>query len=272
MDELPPRLPGAPSVDLIQLTAPNPGPMTLEGTNTYVIRDGDQAWVVDPGPRDPEHLADVLLAMPRPGRPMGVLVTHHHADHAAGAATLARQLAARSGCEVPLWAADPALVHGARPVPSELMSDHGTVGYVVHLPGHTGDSIGVLLEGGRMLTGDTLLGGSSTVVVPDDGGVLAECLQSLAILRAMALDGRIGSLHPGHGPQSSSPLDALTVIDEAIAHREERLEQVRRARTAGILTMDRLLRAVYGPDLPPEKEKAARWNIRAALDHLSPRT
>ena len=270
MDEhAPQRDPDGPSVELIVVRAENPGPMTLTGTNSYVVRDGDQVWVVDPGPRDPEHLAELLLRCGADCRPRGVLVTHRHLDHTAGAATLARQLAARSGHEVPLHAADPSVVPGARPMPATLESDHGTVGHVVHLPGHTSDSVGVLIEGGRLLNGDTLLGGSSTVIVPDDGGSLSEYLQSLAILRAMTMDGRIGSIHPGHGPAYETPLDALEAIEESIAHRRERIEEVRRARTAGVLTMDRLLRVVYGPDLPEQLEGAARWNLRATLDHLA---
>lgn len=268
-EQYPERDPEAPGVELITVRAPNPGPMTLTGTCTYVLRDGAQTWVVDPGPKDPEHLADVLLACGSGAQPMGVMVTHHHADHAAGAATLARQLAARSGRDVPLWAADQRAVAGSRPLPAALDGDHGTVGHVIHLPGHTADSVGLLVEGGRMLTGDTLLGGSSTVIVPDHGGDLGEYLQSLAILRAMAMDGRIASLHPGHGEAYESPLEALEALEQAIAHRQERIEQVRRARTAGILTMERLVRVVYGHDLPTGLEQAARWNLRATLDHLA---
>src|SRR5699024_2631735 len=83
-------------------------------------------------------------------------------------------------------------------------------------------------------------------------------LQSLSILRAMAIDGRIGSIHPGHGVAYDSPLDALEAIETALAHRRERIEQVRRARTAGVLTLDRLLRTGYGTELPPALEEAAR--------------
>lgn len=268
-EHAPPRGPDAPAVELTVIRADNPGPMTLQGTNSYVLRDGDQVWVIDPGPKDPEHLAELLLACGADARPQGVLVTHRHADHTAGAATLARQLAARSGAEVPLHAADQSAVPGSRPLPTALISDHGTVAHIVHLPGHTADSVGVLVDGGRMLTGDTLLGGSSTVIVPDDGGDLAEYLQSLAILRAMALDGRISEIRPGHGPAHESPLEALDAIEQAITHRRERIEQVRRARTAGVLTMDRLVRAVYGTDLPEGLDRAARWNLRATLDHLA---
>ncbi|MGP9538508.1 MBL fold metallo-hydrolase [Brachybacterium sp. AOP43-C2-M15] len=270
MDEHPPqRDPEAPAVELITVRAGNPGPMTLDGTNTYVLRDEDRMWVVDPGPKDPEHLAELLLLCEAGTRPQGVLVTHRHLDHTAGAATLARQLAARSGREVPLWAADPSAVPGSRPLPATLEGDRGTVGHVIHLPGHTSDSVAVLVEGGRLLSGDTLLGGSSTVIVPEDGGSLRDYLQSLAILRAMALDGRIGAIHPGHGPAFDSPLTALEAIEQAVAHRHERIEQVRRARTAGVLTMDRLLRVVYGSELPEALQDAARWNLRATLDHLA---
>lgn len=268
-EHVPQRDPSAPAVELTALRADNPGPMTLSGTNSYLVRDGDQVWIVDPGPKDPEHLAELLLSCGDDARPQGVLVTHRHQDHTAGAATLARQLAARSGREVPLWAADQSAVSGSRPLPSTLESDQGTVGHVIHLPGHTSDSVGVLVDGGRLLSGDTLLGGSSTVIIPEDGGSLTDYLQSLAILRAMTMDGRIGSIHPGHGPSYDSPLDVLEALEQAISHRRERIEQVRRARTAGVLTMDRLLRVIYGPELPVPLQNAARWNLRAALDHLS---
>lgn len=261
--------PSAPGAELLLRRAPNPGPMTLEGTNSYVLRDGDQVWVVDPGPRDAAHLASLIaLCAAEDMRPMGVLVTHRHGDHTEGAGALRRQLEARTGHRVPLWAADLDAVPGAEPLPVDLYGDAGVAGHVIHLPGHTADSVGVLVQGGRLLCGDTLLGGSSTVIVPPDGN-LTEYLQSLAVIRAMALDGRISSIHPGHGPAYETPLAALEAVETAIAHREQRIDQIRQARRDGILTVDKLVRTVYGDGLEGKLLEAAGWNVRAALDHLA---
>jgi hypothetical protein len=81
-EHLPQRAADAPAVELITIRADNPGPMTLTGTNSHVLRDEDQVWVVDPGPKDPEHLAELLLTCGEESRPEGVLVTHRHLDHA----------------------------------------------------------------------------------------------------------------------------------------------------------------------------------------------
>src|SRR5699024_10301945 len=149
-EDAPQRDHDGPSVELIVVRAENPGPMTLTCTNSYVVRAGDQVWVADRGPGDRGRLAGLLLRFGSGCRPRGVQVRHRHLDHTAGAATLARQLAARSGLEVPLYAADRSAVPGSRALPSTLESDHGTVGHVVHLPGHTSDSVALLLEGGRL--------------------------------------------------------------------------------------------------------------------------
>lgn len=268
-EQSPRRDPEAASVEVLRRRADNPGPMTLTGTNSYVLRDGRQCWVVDPGPRRAEHLAELIrLAAGEEHRPMGVIVTHRHEDHADGAGTLRRQLEARSGRTVALWAADPQALPGAHPPPAALEGDSGLVADVISLPGHTADSIALLVQGGRLLTGDTLLGGSSTVIAPPDGS-LTDYLQSLAILRAMALDGRISSIHPGHGEPIDSPTAALAAIEEAISHREQRIEQVRAARAAGVLTLDRLIREIYGDELQGRLREAASWNLRAALEHLA---
>jgi glyoxylase-like metal-dependent hydrolase (beta-lactamase superfamily II) len=263
------RDPEAELPHLTSVRADNPGPMTLTGTNTYVIHDEDEVWVVDPGPLDAKHLAQVILACGSSARPRGVLVTHRHEDHAGGAATLRRQLENRFGEEVPLWAEDRRSVPGSQAVPTAFEGDHGVVAHIIHLPGHTVDSVGVLVQGGRLLSGDTLLGdGSSTVISAPDGDVAAH-LQSLAVLRAMAIDGRIAEIMPGHGSPLTSPLEAIDAIESMIEHRRERIEHVRQARANGALTIEKLMRAVYGPDLEPGLRSAAEQNLRAMLAYLS---
>lgn len=259
----------APLPEIHCLRAPNAGPMTLDGTNTYVVRDGDQVWVVDPGPRDPAHLEAVLdaVGVGRGCRAAAVLVTHRHADHTEAAGALRRRLQHLSTEAVPLWAADPPAVPGSHAPPSRIAGDLGVMGHVIHLPGHTADSIGLLVAGGRLLSGDTLLGASSTVIAPPDGS-LTDYLQSLQIVRAMCLDGRISAILPGHGPAMQEPAAALAAVDDALAHRRERIEEVRRARERGLLTMPRLVREIYGPDLPDALREPAEWNIRAAIEHL----
>lgn len=269
MTEQPLRAAGAPAPEITCLVAPNPGPLTLQGTCTYIVRDGDQVWIVDPGPRDAAHLEAILDAalMARGARAAGILLTHRHDDHAAGAGTLRRRLSGTARRDVPLWAVDTAAVPGAIRPPGRLLCDRGTMGHVIHLPGHTADSVALLVEGGRLLVGDTLLGGSSTVIVPPDGDLTAY-LQSLQVLRALCLDGRIFAILPGHGEPFEDPAAALAAVEDAISHRLARIDAVREARARGVLTMPRLLREIYGPDLPAELEEGATWNILAATEHI----
>lgn len=269
MTEEPLRAVGAPAPEVVRLVAPNPGPLTLEGTCTYVVRDGDQVWIIDPGPRHGAHLEATLevALVARGARPGGILLTHRHDDHAAGAGTLRRRLSGIARRDVPLWAVDVSAVPGAIRPPGRVSGDRGTMGHVIHLPGHTADSVALLVEGGRLLVGDTLLGGSSTVIVPPDGDLTAY-LQSLQVLRALCLDGRISAILPGHGEPFADPAAALAAVEDAISHRLDRVDAVRRARARGVMTMPRLVREVYGPDLPAELVEGATWNILAATEHI----
>jgi glyoxylase-like metal-dependent hydrolase (beta-lactamase superfamily II) len=182
--------------------APNPNIMTLDGTNSWVLRDpgARRSVVVDPGPEVVEHLDALAEAA---GEVAVVLLTHHHADHAEAARTFAE----RMGCGV--RALDPA----------QRLGSEGT-------PGHTADSLSFVVPAERaVLTGDTVLGRGTTVVAHPDGR-LGAYLGSLHRLHALAEAQEVDVVWPGHGPVIA---DALAVLDYYLAHRKERLEQVREA-------------------------------------------
>ena len=238
------------------LRAPNAGPMTLEGTNTWVLRaPGEEyAVVIDPGPLHEEHLARIA----EHGPCLFILVTHGHHDHVEGAARLSEIL---GGTRV--LAADPQ--HGVLAGPlkrDERLGAGGLEINVLDTPGHTGDSICFLVEcGGErvVFTGDTLLGRGTTVVAWPDGD-LGAYLTSLGRLAAYE---RVPML-PGHGPALT---DCAEVARAYLAHRRDRLAQVRAAIVAGAESAEAVVDAVY-PDIAPEVRFAAVWSARAQLEYL----
>ena len=197
------------------LLAPNAGPMTLDGTNSYLIAapGSPDIVVVDPGPLDEAHLAALAAA----GRVELVLVTHRHADHSAASA----RFAALTGA--PVRAFDAAYcVNGDPLVDGELIVAAGTSIRVVATPGHTDDSVCLHLPGdgptGSVLTGDTILGRGTSII----DGALADYLASLERLRAIGP----AIVLPAHGPVLP---DLAAICDAYLAHRHERLDQVRAA-------------------------------------------
>lgn len=254
--------------------APNPSPMTLDGTNTWVLREpgGQRSVVVDPGPSDPGHLAAVAEL----AGPVGVvLLTHGHPDHSEGAQTFA----AAVGCEV--RALDPTFVYGGHGLrDGDVVSVDGLELHVVGTPGHTSDSLSFVLPAERaVLTGDTVLGRGTTVVAHPDGELRAY-LDSLRRLRNLAETEGLGMVLPGHGPVLD---DALTVLDHYLAHRAQRLDQVREAvlqlcggqgdrdaadaaEVADVAPME-VVRLVY-VDVDERLWPAAELSVRAQLDYL----
>ena len=242
--------------------APNPSPMTLDGTNTWVLLEpgGDEALVVDPGPLDEGHLRRVLDVVRARGARVGAtLLTHGHLDHSEGAA----RFAALSGS--PVRALDPALRLGEEGlVEGDVVRAGGLVLEVVGTPGHTADSLSFLLPGdAAVLTGDTVLGRGTTVVAHPDGR-LEDYLTSLERLRSMTASGAVSTVLPGHGPALG---DAVRVIEGYLAHRRDRLEQVRSAVAAGARTPREVVERVYS-DVDRALWPAAEQSVRAQLEYL----
>ncbi len=242
--------------------APNPGPMTLDGTNTWVLLEpgAAAALVVDPGPLDETHLQRVCRVVADAGaRVTETVLTHRHLDHAEGAQRFAEITGSR--------------VRAVGPGHDDL--DGGDVVRagplevrVVATPGHTADSISFALGADHaLLTGDTVLGRGTTVVAHPDGE-LAAYLRSLAAIERLVGGGEVVSILPGHGPVVP---DARAMVAFYQVHRRERLDQVRQALADGAAgepdPVEGVLRRVYA-DVPEQVWPAARLSIRAQLAYL----
>jgi glyoxylase-like metal-dependent hydrolase (beta-lactamase superfamily II) len=229
-----------------RVLAPNPGPFTLEGTNTWIIGSGPSI-VIDPGPDDPMHQAAVAR---QASGLRAILLTHHHPDHAPGSPRLSDMTGA------PIVA--------FRPEPGEERLRDGQVieaGAVrvraVHTPGHTQDHVVFLEEGsGALFTGDAVLGRGTSVIDPPEGD-MAVYVKSLS--RMLGLAPRV--IYPGHGPAVWSPAEKLR---EYLAHRRLREEQVIDALAVGPSTPQELVESIY-QDVPRELHPAA---ARSVLAHL----
>ncbi len=242
--------------------APNPSPMTLDGTNTWIVAEPDSplAVVIDPGPLDEAHLARVVATAAEHGKRVALtLLTHGHADHAAGAARFAELTG------TPVRALDPALRLGDEGLAAgDTVTTGGLELRVVPTPGHTSDSLSFHLTADRaVLTGDTVLGRGTTMVAHPDGR-LGDYLDSLRRLQAMTVDGEVDTVLPGHGPVLD---DARGAVEFYLAHRAHRLAQVETAVESGLRTASDVVAHVYA-DVDRALWPAAELSVRAQLDYL----
>lgn len=245
------------------ILAPNPSPMTLDGTNTWLLAEpgSAEAVVIDPGPEDAGHLARVVSVATEAGLVVRqILLTHGHPDHAEGAASFAALTGA------PVHALDPLHRLGSEGLAGGSTLEVGGLELrVVSTPGHTSDSLSFLLPAdGVLLTGDTVLGRGSTLVAYPDGR-LGDYLASLERLARLAADGSVRRILPGHGPVIH---DAAAVIAQYLGHRRSRLVQVEQALAAGARTPREVVELVYA-DVDPALWPAAELNVQAQLEYLT---
>jgi glyoxylase-like metal-dependent hydrolase (beta-lactamase superfamily II) len=224
--------PGHPEV--LKIVAPNPGPMTLEGTNTYLY-GSDPCVVIDPGSEDPAHLDAIRAAAAKRGGIGLVLLTHSHGDHTAGADQLEAEVVLPAGGEAH---------HGLRALAT---------------PGHAEDHVCFLSDDGVCFSGDLVLGLGSTIV-PPGGNSLAAFMDSLALLQAEPIE----LIAPGHGPWVTEPAAKLA---EYVEHRQMRERRLLEALDAGERSRAKLLATAWD-DIPIELLPMAAMAMEAHLEKL----
>lgn len=210
-----------------RVLAPNPGPFTGPGTNTYVIGDEHEVAVIDPGPVEASHERAIIDAIA--GRQVaGVLVTHTHIDHAPLANPLARNLGvpALGYAPGPEFEPDEMLVEGSVVRIGDLAMK------ALHTPGHADDHV-CFKVGSVLFTGDHIMGGSSVMVE-----ALGPYLRSLERLRPMGFT----RMYPGHGPEIDQPTE---VISWYLEHRRQREREIMAAVQAGAATVGSVVEVVY---------------------------
>ncbi|WP_030863239.1 MBL fold metallo-hydrolase [Streptomyces sp. NRRL S-37] len=255
-------LSGPATARAVNVLAPNPSPMTLDGTNTWILSepDSDLAVVVDPGPLDDGHLRHVVDTAEQAGKRVALtLLTHGHPDHAEGAA----RFAGLTGTKV--RALDPALRLGDEGLAAgDVITVGGLELRVVPAPGHTADSLCFHLPADRaVLTGDTVLGRGTTVVAHPDGR-LGDYLDTLRRLRSLTVGDGVHTVLPGHGPVLE---DAQGAVEFYLAHRAHRLAQVETAVEDGHRTPSEVVAHVYA-DVDRSLWPAAELSVRAQLEYL----
>jgi len=260
MPDMTPGVPSALSPLVRRIVAPNPGPFTGPGTNTYLVGI-DEVAVIDPGPDDAGHI-DAIIGASMKERVRWVLLTHTHPDHAPGTKRLVKE----TGAEVLAFTKRP---KDGDVIPDRVIGEGATIEgtefglEVLHTPGHAPDHLCFFLEEERVLfTGDTVLDGMYSVVSPNRGGDMAVYVETLERLEKM----RLSRLCPGHGDVIDEP---KARIRDYIDHRRAREDQIFKLVKKQPSKIPDLVAAIYtGDDLPPELIEAASWQVQAHLVKL----
>jgi glyoxylase-like metal-dependent hydrolase (beta-lactamase superfamily II) len=236
-----------PGHDIVAVRAPNPGPFTLSGTNTWIV-GRDPAWLIDPGPAIDSHLQELSAELDARGGLGGVALSHDHPDHAEAALLLRERFP-----QAPLAA--------ARGAVDERLRDGSFFGplEVIATPGHAPDHLAFAADGAVLFTGDAVLGEGSVFITPYPGA-LSSYLDALEGLRRRGFE----LLAPGHGPLVD---DVDGHLEQYIAHRLDREQRVIAALDAGGRTVDQLLDDVW-TDAPATLRPAAALTLAAHLDKL----
>ena len=277
MVQIPPRpwptgTPEKPEPLVTRVLAPNPSPYTFTGTQTYLVGEGADRAVIDPGPDEAEHL-DAILAAAGDARISAILCTHTHRDHSPGAAPLAERTGAPvMGC-AKLVIADngPRLDESFDTTyePERVLADDETVSgdgwtlRAVHTPGHTSNHLCFALEqSGALFTGDHVMGWSTSVIVPPDGD-MGDYLESLDKLYSR--EDRV--YYPAHGAPVEKPQQ---LVRSMLGHRRQRERQILKVLADGPRSLPEFIPIMY-KGLDPRLEKAAQMSVHAHLIHLERR-
>jgi glyoxylase-like metal-dependent hydrolase (beta-lactamase superfamily II) len=238
-------------VNIRSITAPNPGPFTLDGTRTWLI---GETTIIDPGPVIDSHIAAIREAMPLLDT---ILITHRHADHAPAAIPLHNATGAK--IIAPRGVLDDRLV-ARRITGGEILEMDGSHLEVIPTPGHTREHVCFLTRESDLFSGDTVLGFGTTTIFPPDGS-MRDYINSLRLLRSR----NPMRVFPGHGPNREA---ASQLIDEYIEHRLQREGQVVEAIERGATTIPGMRELIY-TDLDERLLEAAEIQIQAHLTKLS---
>ncbi len=243
----------------IRVLAPNPSPMTLDGTNTYILRSSQGAFIVDPGPSIGEHLKQVeeVLRSEDLGV-VGVLLTHSHFDHSEAAKSWSHHF------DAPIYGASG--VGGVRLISEGSKLNCGDLSItVLETPGHTGDHLAFLTNDGALLTGDHVLGRGTSVVAHPDGN-LSSYIRS--ILRLFDIEKKIAL--PGHGPEIvGERIDE--VLSFYLGHRKARILQLIEFLSGGEADVHEIVEQIYGDSISKNLKFAAELSTLAALTTLRDR-